>query len=104
MENNAIILQQAGTLQAAQSFTSGLFDRWIAYIDAKPKTVETYTRAIRQFAYFLQANSITEPTRDHIIAYRDTLRADHKPTTIQAYIMAVKLFSSGQSKKDYTQI
>lgn len=92
MENNAIILQQAGTLQAAQSFTSGLFDRWIAYIDAKPKTVETYTRAIRQFAYFLQANGITEPTRDHIIAYRDTLRADHKPTTIQAYIMAVKLF------------
>ena len=92
MENNALILQQPGTLQAVQGFTSGLFERWIAYIDAKPKTVETYTRAIRQFATFLQVNGITEPTRDHIIAYRDALRANHKPTTIQAYIMAVKLF------------
>lgn len=92
MENNALIVQQAGTLGAAQSFNGDLFDRWIAYIDAKPKTIETYTRAIRQFSYFLQANGISQPTRDHIIAYRDTLRADHKPTTVQAYIMAVKLF------------
>lgn len=92
MENNALIVQQAGTLGAAQSFNGDLFDRWIAYIDAKPKTIETYTRAIRQFSYFLQADGISQPTRDHIIAYRDTLRADHKPTTVQAYIMAVKLF------------
>lgn len=69
-----------------------LFTRWIDYIDAKPKTVETYTRAIKQFFLFLQATGITQPTREDIIAYRDILKADHKPTTVQSYIMAVKQF------------
>lgn len=82
--NNAIAEQQA--------LTAELFTRWTNYIDAKPKTVETYTRSIRQFFNYMQEHSITRPSREDVVAYRDHLKETHKPTTTQSYIMAVKLF------------
>lgn len=69
-----------------------MFDRWTAYIDASPKTVETYTKAIRRFVSYLKENGITQPTREDVILYRDSLKATHKPTTVQGYLAAVKLF------------
>jgi integrase/recombinase XerC len=90
---NDIITANGNTsIAAGQAITAELFTRWTAYIDAKPRTVETYTRNIKPFMLYLQANSISQPTREDIIAYRDQLKADHKPATVQAYIMATKLF------------
>ena len=82
---NTSIIEAAGV-------TSNMLNNWIAYLDATPKTVETYTRAIRQFYYFLQAHNISRPTREDIVAYKEELQADKKPTTVQAYIMACKQF------------
>lgn len=84
-----------GNAQLTQAdFNAELFGRWTAYIDAAPKTVETYTRAIRQFILYMGNNGITKPTREDVIAYRDHLKATHKPTTVQSYLAAVKLFFS----------
>lgn len=69
-----------------------MFDRWTSYLDASPKTVETYTKAIRRFVSYLKENGITQPTREDVILYRDSLKATHKPTTVQGYLAAVKLF------------
>lgn len=90
--NNVTTICQSGEITVSRSFTTDLFNCWVSYLDAKPKTVETYTRAIRQFKYFLQENSISEPSREDVIAYRECLKENHKPSTTQAYIMAVKLF------------
>ena len=55
--------------------------------------METYTKALRQLALYLQLNGISRPTREDILAYRDELKASgHKPTTIQNYITAARLF------------
>ena len=76
-----------------QAISSELFTRWTAYIDAKPKTIETYTRAIRQFAKYAAEHGITQPHREDVIAFREELKASgHKPTTVQNYITAVRLF------------
>jgi integrase/recombinase XerD len=76
-----------------QQFDNSLFARWTAYIDAAPKTVQTYTRAIKQFAGYMSDQSIATPTREDVISYREYLRdAGKKPTTIDAYLMAVKTF------------
>ncbi len=73
--------------------STDLLTRWINYLDAAPKTVETYTRAIRQLWRYLQLNGITAPQREDILAFRDDLKASgHKPSTIQNYITAAKLF------------
>lgn len=75
-----------------QTVNEGLFTRWTSYLDASPKTVETYTKAIKQFFLYLQNKGITDPKREDIVAYRDFLKQGHKPTTVQSYLAAVKLF------------
>lgn len=44
--NNIIEAGRQDTVMQ-QSFSSELFSRWIAFIDAKEKTVQTYNRAIK---------------------------------------------------------
>jgi len=69
-----------------------LLNRWIAYLDTTPKTVDTYKKAMKQFVLWLESKGINEPIRADIIAYRDELKAKHKPSTVQLYVAAVKLF------------
>ena len=71
---NEIEVYSKGELVAPQSITADLYNRFIAYIDAKPKTVQTYTRAIKQFASYLSLNGISQPQREDIIAFREWLK------------------------------
>lgn len=89
---NEIITAEGSGLTAWQTITEELFERWARYLDAKPRTVESYTGNIKHFMRYLQENGISQPVRKDIIAYRDTLKESRKPATVQAYIMAVKLF------------
>lgn len=79
-------------LAISQEINGELFNRWTSYIDASPKTVETYSKAIKQFFVYLTNNGIKCPQRDDILAYRDYLKVGHKATTVQSYLAAVKLF------------
>lgn len=76
----------------ARELNGELFRRWTSYIDASPKTIDTYSKAIKQFFIYLQENGIRQPQREDIVAYREYLKEDHKPTTVQSYLAAVKLF------------
>ena len=90
---NEITVIDRGEIVAPKMITEDLYSRFTSYIDAKPKTVATYTRAIRQFASFLSLRGITQPRREDILAFRDELKATgHKPTTVQNYITATRLF------------
>lgn len=79
-------LAQSGTVSEV------LFYRFIDYLDAKPKTVQTYTRALKQFFTWLVNNEINKPRFEDIKAYRDSLNATCKPATVQAYIFIVRRF------------
>ena len=87
-------LQTTGTALPLQvnGITAELFQRWISYVDAKERTVQSYTKNVGRFMSWLMEQGITNPTRQDIINYRDSLKADHKPSTIQAYIVAVRQF------------
>ena len=69
-----------------------LMERWIAFLDVTPKTIETYKKGIRSFANFLQEQGIAHPERKDVLAYRDHLKESHKPSTVQNYMSVVKLF------------
>lgn len=89
------VAQPATTIQPAITQTNidgGTFQAFIDYIDAKPKTIETYTRALRQFFLYMEENNITNPTRKDILLYRDHLKGKVKATTVQNYIIALKQF------------
>lgn len=87
-----IIIANHNKIATQQGITQDLFNRFIDYLDAKPKTVETYTKALRRFFNYLDLLEITRPTRQDVLAFRDSLKEDHKPTTIQSYITATRLF------------
>lgn len=79
-------------LVESQPLNELLLVRWESYIDVAPKSKETYHKAIKQFLAYTHENGIAQPTRETIVEWRDSLKADRKPTTIQTYLTAVKLF------------
>ena len=88
---NEITTQRHTELQAG-GVTADMLDSFIAYLDASPKTVQTYSRAIKQFFRYLAENGIHTPTRESVISWREDLKENHRPTTVQSYIIAVRLF------------
>ena len=94
-DNTALQTMGAGAIveQQPQAITIDLYTRFVAYIDAAPATVTTYTKAVRQFMNYITERGITHPQKADVIAFKESLKASgHKPTTIQAYITAVRLF------------
>ena len=87
---NSLTVQTSTQLQNIE--LGDIMQSWTRFIEGSPKTVETYTRAIRQFWKWVRANGITQPTKEDIRAYREELKLEHKPSTVQAYIMALKQF------------
>lgn len=98
----------ATAIQAQPQLDYSLYQQFIDYIEATPKTVATYTRALRQFFVWLNMNGIKAPVRKDVLDYKAYLIEHteiddatgeahvvrHKPTTTQAYITAVRVFFS----------
>ena len=85
---------------------SVIIERFLSAHDIKPKSKETYRRALRQFFAYLQDNGITKPTRETLIAYKAYL-IDKKLSayTVSAYIIAIrKLFQWTESEHLYANI
>lgn len=76
----------------AQSLTSNMMQDFIKFIDASPNTVSTYTRGVKQLYRYLSLKGINRPTRDDVIAFREELKEEHAATTVQNYMVAIKLF------------
>ncbi|MGF3072257.1 tyrosine-type recombinase/integrase [Facklamia sp. P13069] len=82
------------------------YNMFINYIDASENTIKTYTRAIKQFIKFMYDNGVTQPKREDILRYRQTLLEDgKKASTIQNYIIAIRqLFNFTEAKGLYPNI
>lgn len=84
-ETNSIQLSQVFKAEEATA-------RFVSFLDVKPRTAQTYRNNLKQFVKWLRDHDIASPTREDVIAWRDELKQDHKATTVQAYIIAVRLF------------
>lgn len=85
--------EQNSLIDTRSQSMSDLLTSWAAFIDASPKTVATYTRAVKQLVMYFTRNGITAPTKADILEYKaDLLRTGHKPTTAAAYLAAVRQF------------
>jgi len=88
----ALTLRENNSLTNTTAVNEDLLNSFITYLDASPKTVQTYSRAIRQFMKYLSDRGISQPRREDVIAFREDLKEDHKASTVQNYIVAVRLF------------
>jgi len=79
-----------------------LLDSFLQYVDASPKTVETYRKAIGRLLSYFNENGISQPTRQDVLNFKQSLQngkhlvrgvlREYKPTTIQNYIVASRVF------------
>ena len=100
--NELQVVHSKGEIVAQQSIDGNLLERFIAYLDASPKTVETYYKALKQLFSYFYLNGIRQPQREDIVAFREELKASgHKPTTIQNYITATKIFFSWTAQEGF---
>lgn len=86
------------TKAAKVDFGINLYSDYVAYLDAKPRTVQTYKGNLRQFFKWLEENGIENPTRADVLQYRDELKERLKPATVNGYITTLRLFFSWTSQ------
>ena len=87
MENEIITINNPGEMQLVkETKLQEFFEKFFLFIDVKPKSVETYKKALKQFLAYLSFNGITQPTREDIIKFRDYLEPTHKANTIRLYL------------------
>ena len=87
------VQRQNNSLAVVRTLDFNIFERFINYLDASPKTVETYKKALRQFFNYIGVHGIRKPQREDVLAFRDDLKASGlKPTTVQNYITATRIF------------
>ena len=65
---------------------------FLTAIDIKPRSADTYRKALKQFFQFAALKKITAPTRENIIAFKNELALDHAAATVSVYIIAVRQF------------
>ena len=80
-----------------------LIERYLNYIDVSDNTIKTYNVGLIQFNEYLKRNNIKTPTREDIIAFREYLKEEHKPNTINAYLIAVRNFYSWLEYENITK-
>lgn len=78
-ENNELVLDD-------------LVQQYLKYIDVNENTARTYNVGLFQFREYLIKNNIRTPQREDIINFREYLKEEHKPNTVNSYMIAVRNF------------
>ena len=94
------LMYQPDTIRT-QGNPTELYNRFMLYCaDRKETTVDGYQVAIKHFLAWISKEGITQPTREHIIAYKNALATDPSektgaplaPGTQARYLRACKMF------------
>ena len=67
---------------------------YISSLDLKPRSKETYAKAIRYFFAYLERNEIEQPHRADVLAYKEELIQKYSTCTAASYLTAVRSFFS----------
>lgn len=90
--NGKIILREKENLIERETNYQNLIDRFVSYIDVSENTMITYKRSLKQFFRYLKNNNIINPTRDDILGFKEYLKENNKPNTVNLYLASVKNF------------
>jgi len=80
-----------------------LMQKYLNFIDVSNNTTNTYNVGLIQFRDYLRENGIKTPAREDIINFREYLKKEHKPNTINTYLIAIRNFYSWLEYEDITK-
>jgi integrase/recombinase XerC len=88
---NEITTAQAQGIEQTVT-TADVVAAFLAELDASDKTRDTYRKALRQYAAWLEAAhvALNQTTRAHVVAYKKHLQDTKAASTTNAYLTAVR--------------
>lgn len=86
------INETSSQLVTINALNADLYFNFISFLDVKEKTADTYRKALKRLFQYFAENSISQPTRSDLIAFRDELKAVNKASTVKTYLTATRLF------------
>ena len=86
------INESSSQLATINALNADLYFNFISFLDVKEKTADTYRKALKRLFQYFAENSISQPTRSDLIAFRDELKAVNKASTVKTYLTATRLF------------
>lgn len=86
------INETSSQLVTINALNADLYFNFISFLDVKEKTADTYRKALKRLFQYFSENSISQPTRSDLIAFRDELKAVNKASTVKTYLTATRLF------------
>lgn len=92
----ALTVIKSNEIQAAANcFNADMVARWLRFARVSSKSQQTYWTAIKQLFKYFRAHEISQPTREDIIMWVDTLTAEGKSaSTVNLYVVACRKFFS----------
>lgn len=98
----ALTITGNGTLQQT---SQGIIAAYLEGLDVKPRSRETYRKALKHFTEWIAGRGQAAANRADILAYKAHLQAHYKATTISAYMTAVKgLYTYLEAEHHYSNI
>lgn len=89
------------TKQYMPAEQKNMLKEFLDFIDVKPASANTYRKAITQFFSYLEKEKISQPTRENVIAWRDSLKEKHEAATVQTYVISVRKFFQWTASAGY---
>lgn len=76
--------------QELKTKNTDIVEYYLASIDVKPKTKETYRRALKRFMEWIKDNDIRQPDRTDLLDYKAYLMDNFTACTVSSYLTAIK--------------
>lgn len=68
MESLSMVSHTNALIKNRDTIDINLYEQFIKYLDASPKTVETYKKSLKQMFSYLLSNNVTSPRREDLLA------------------------------------
>ena len=75
---------------ALQTTKGDIIEQYLASLDVKPRSKETYRKSLKQFMEFIKNRGPLQPVRADILAYKSHLMDNYTACTVSSYLTAVK--------------
>lgn len=93
MATNGLIKVEGSNVTTKNLFGAEFVDSWLKFSGISVNSERTYRKSLKQLFTFFAANNITAPTREDLLSWLDSLKAEHRsPSTIALYLTAAKIF------------
>ena len=114
--NNKLIPTGKTEIAEIKDILTTCIDKFLISLDTKPRTKETYQRALRVFQIWVTDKGYTQPTREHILEYKAYLTSKTilgndgevktlSSLTVTAYLTALRrFFAFLEAEKIYPNI